>query len=266
MLISKHLTRGLPRRVELNSDGSLKTLPVNAKHGDLHFNCSCTSHFREAPPLSAALQKLLELDKKQSYNPVKKSAQQMQADLNNNAAQAADGIGKKMRMGVRRVRTLSRKAQESQQEQIEKKKKTEEEKSSTADDDSRRCWNYGNDSHIPCTRALRHGAVLGELCSYHARCALAELVVYVKEKYESGGAALMSEYEDAKNCLEKSKIELKIIRVHYTKLLHELRLDFFVAEQRRGNKRRSSGGGGGSSGSSSSSSSNSDKQKKKKKK
>ena len=117
-------TNGLPRRVELNSNGSMRTEKKDAKKGTLHFNCPCVHKFRTVPLVSEALQVMLQKLGEPSYSAPVTSAVDMQ---NSSHAATAVGVAAAVKTGGR-VRKLSKKSQQIQQEEEEKKKKGKEKK------------------------------------------------------------------------------------------------------------------------------------------
>ena len=228
-------TNGLPYRVELNSNGSMRTEKKDAKHGTLHFNCPCVHKFRTMPLESEALQEMLQKLGEPRYSAPVTSAVDMQ---NSSHAATAVGVAAAVKKGGR-VRKLSKKSQQKKQEEEEKKKKGKEKKEKKKEKEKkrRRCWQYeetnGSDSdedEYACTDKLWFDEVLGGLCKRHARCAVSELVCYINNQYKyfqkNDGSLLDLELENAEKYLSEMKESIVTSRKIYVRLLHELRFHY----------------------------------------
>ena len=220
-------TDGLPRRVELNEDGTMKTKKEDAKNCELHFNCPCVQHFRQDPPISAALQRLQELLGQPEYHGKEQTAVDIQKT---SRAVAAVGIVARLK-STNRPRTLSKKAQLALDAQIEKQKaqQEQEEKEQELERTKRNCWKYATETD-ECVKSLHFNAVLGGLCTHHARCAVAEAVVFIQTKYspyKKGSKTLLDFAVVAANkYLSNDRSSVVTSRKLYVQLLHELRLDW----------------------------------------
>ena len=225
-------TDGLPRRVELNDDGTMKTKKKDAKNCELHFNCHCVQHFRQDPPISPALQRLQGLLGESEYHGRGQTAVEIQKTSH---AVAAVSIVARMK-NTNRPRTLSEKAQAILDAQIEKQKEQQEqeEKEQELERTKRNCWKYTTETE-ECVKSLNFNAVLGGLCTHHARCAVAEAVVFIQTKYvpyKKGSKTLLDfAVVAADEYLSKGRSSVVTSRKLYVKLLHELRFDWLVSSK-----------------------------------
>jgi hypothetical protein len=226
-------TNGLPYRVELNANGTMKTTKKNAKKGLLHFNCPCIYHFRHDPPISAALQECLE---EYGYDEFHGKTQTSTAMQHSSTAATAVGVAASIKRNGR-SRKKTPKAQENEEaaKAVEQKKEQQEQAVATEDRTKRRCWRYGADAAEPCTRRLYFNEVLCGLCGYHARAAVAELLTFIKEKYdayEEGDNPLLDLIiVDVEAYLLRGSASVVEARKMYVKLSHEFRFHHYRCSQ-----------------------------------
>ena len=223
-------TNGLPYRVELNANGTMKTSKKDAKKGSLHFNCPCVYHFRQDPPISDALQECLKEYGHNEFNGKQQSATTMQQ---NSAAATAVGVAASIKSnGRNRKQTFKGQAQvmavKKREESKEQKAKEAEVKKRT----KRRCWKYGADASEPCTRKLYFNEVLCGLCGHHARAAVAELLTFIKDTdkygYAEGDNPLLDLIiVEVEAYLLRGSVSVVDARKMYVKLSHEFRFHHY---------------------------------------
>ena len=120
---------------------------------------------------------------------------------------------------------------------VESNTEEEEEEEEEEEKTRRRCWQYSSTEPSLCTKTLWYNEVLGGLCTFHARCAVAELVFFIQneyEYYETGRHSLLDiVITDAQKYLTQDTSSVVTSRKIYVQLLHELRFDFLRMENRK---------------------------------
>jgi hypothetical protein len=230
---STKYTKGLPYRVELNPNGTMKTKKEDAKNGTLHFNCPCHHHYRNPPPINSALQEVLDELCQPAY------AQPTQTAINLNksshAAVAMVGMAAAVKTGGRK-RKLSAKAQLVYDAQTDKEEEANAQQPGAMGTDQRKCWKLNSNDKV-CTKQVYNNIALGGLCTVHARAAVAELVHFIKNTYihySQGSASLLDHAVSAsEQYLLDKRSSVVTSRKLYVNLLHELRFHFLRAEKKK---------------------------------